>query len=87
MIEITKQQFAYVLGLLEEEEIVAKYQFTKYNSIQIWDIDGYDVEYKFDDNNLLINPKIDKIQKQIDDLQNQIKELEAEKNKLIKNNY
>ena len=84
MMKITKQQFAYILGLLEEEDIVAKYQFTKYNSILIWDIDGYDVEYKFDDNDLLINPEINKIQKQIDDLQNQIKELETEKNKLIK---
>ena len=80
---ITKETVAYILGILEDEEIIDSYNFyKKENSIVVESIGDFSkkAHFKFDDNDELINPQIAKIDKEILRLQKQIIELEKQKN-------
>lgn len=80
---ITKETVTYILGILEDEEIIDSYNFyKKENSIVVESIGDFSnkAHFKFDDNDKLINPQIAKIDKEILKLQKQINELEKQKN-------
>lgn len=80
---ITKEIVAYILGILEEEEIIDNYNFyKKENSIVVESIGNFNNKmcFNFNANDELINPQIAKIDKEILRLQKQIDELEKQKN-------
>lgn len=80
---ITKETVAYILGILEDEEIIDNYNFyKKENSIVVESVGNFSNKacFNFDDNDKLINPQIAKINKEILKLQKQINELEKQKN-------
>lgn len=79
---ITKETVAYILGILEEEEIIDNYNFyKKENSIVVEGVGDFNNKmcFNFNANDELINPQIAKIDKEILRLQKQIDELEKQK--------
>ena len=75
---MNKKTFVEVLEYLENDGIIEDFEFfKKNNSIAVWSLDGEEKSvYVFDENENLINPKIQKLQNQIDRLEKQKKELE-----------
>lgn len=75
---MNKKTFVEVLEYLETDSIIEDFEFyKKENSIGVWSREGIEKAiYIFDENENLINPKIQKLQKQIDKLEQQKKELE-----------
>ena len=75
---MNKKTFVEVLEYLETAGIIEDFEFfKKINSIAVWSLDGEEkAVYVFDENENLINPKIQKLQNQIDRLEKQKKELE-----------
>lgn len=84
---MNKKTFVEVLEYLEADSVIDSFEFYKKgNSICVWSIGGQEKAiYVFDENENLINPKIQKIKKKIDDLEKQKKELESQL-KLLTNN-
>ena len=74
---MNKKVFVEVLEYLETDGIIKNFEFYKKgNSICVWSIGGEEkVAYVFDENENLINPKIQKLQKQIDKLEQQKKRI------------
>lgn len=87
--KITKEQFAYILEVLEQDYIIGGYYILKnQNAISVDSTENTteSATYYFNDNNVLINPQVFEIQKQIKDLQEKIKKLQkVEKNLLTLN--
>ena len=83
--KISKEVFAYILGLLEDDYVIEGYQFKPDNSIVVYE-EANDGIYYFDKNNMLINPKVRNIQNQIERLQKELKELQEEEKKLLTKN-
>ena len=75
---MNKKTFVEVLEYLENDDIIEDFEFIKTNnSIAVWSLGGEEkAVYVFDKNENLINPKIQKLQKQLDKLEQQKKELE-----------
>lgn len=75
---MNKKTFVEVLEYLEADGIIDSFEFYKNdNSIDVWTVDGLDkAKYIFDENNKLINPRIQKLQDQKKELENKIKEIE-----------
>ena len=75
---MNKKTFVEVLDYLETDGIIEDFEFfKKNNSIGVWSLGGEEkAVYVFDENEKLINPKIQKLQNQIDRLEKQKKELE-----------
>lgn len=83
--KITKQEFAYILGIFENDDLIDNFQWYKNENVVKVYSERNDVIYHFDDNDILINPEIYEIQHQIEDLQEKLKKLqEIEKNLLTK---
>lgn len=76
---MNKKTFAEVLEWLETDDIIEGFDFEKNNSICVWSLGGEEkATYLFDEKDKLINPKIQKLQKQLDRLEQQKKEIENE---------
>ena len=75
---INKNTFVEVLEYLETDSVIDSFEFYKKdNSIGVWSLGGEEKAiYVFNENENLINPKIQKLQNQIDKLEKQKKELE-----------
>ena len=75
---MNKKTFVEVLDYLETDGIIEDFEFfKKNNSIGVWSLGGEEKAiYIFDENENLINPKIQKLQSQINHLEKQKKELE-----------
>lgn len=76
---MNKKTFVEVLEYLENDAIIEDFEFyIKGNSICVWSMGrgGEKAIYVFDENDNLINPKIQKLQNQIDKLEQRKKELE-----------
>ena len=75
---MNKKTFVEVLEYLETDGIIEDFEFYKRNnSIGVWSLRGEEKAiYVFNENEKLINPKIQKLQNQIDKLERQKKELE-----------
>lgn len=84
---MNKKTFVEVLEYLETDGIIEDFEFyKKNNSIGVWSLGGEEKAiYVFNENENLINPKIQKLQSQIDKLEKQKKELENQI-KLLTNN-
>lgn len=83
--KITKQEFAYILEIFEDDDLIDNFQWYKNENVVKVYSERNDVIYHFDDNDILINPEIYKVQHQIEDLQEKLKKLqEIEKNLLTK---
>ena len=75
--KITKETFVYILGILEDNYFINFNINNSENSVEVINIeDGSWQAYKFDNNNYLINPQIEKLQQKIKDLQEEQKRLE-----------
>ena len=81
---MNKKTFVEVLEYLEIDGIIEDFEFyKKNNSIGVWSLGGEEKAiYVFNENEKLINPKIQKLQNQIDKLERQKKELENQINLL-----
>lgn len=78
---ISKNVFVEILGMLENDGCIDSFQFYKNeNVIKVYSSRN-DAIYHFDDNNNLINPQIYAIQREIEKLE---KERNILENKLIK---
>lgn len=83
---INKDTFTEILGMLENDGCIDNFQFYKNeNVIKVYSSE-YNAIYHFDDNNNLINPKIfaikrkiERLEKEKNDLENQLKLLTNEK--------
>ena len=77
---MNRKTFVEVLEYLETDGIIEDFEFfKKNNSISVWSSDGEEkAVYVFDENENLINPKIQKLQNQIDKLKKKKKELEKQ---------
>ena len=75
---MNKKTFVEVLEYLETDSIIEDFEFLKKNnSIYVWSLGGEEkAVYVFDENENLINPKIQKLQSKINHLEKQKKELE-----------
>ena len=75
---MNKKTFVEVLEYLETDGIIEDFEFYKRNNyIGVWSLGGEEKAiYVFNENEKLINPKIQKLQNQIDKLERQKKELE-----------
>lgn len=75
---MNKKTFVEVLDYLETDGIIEDFEFfKKNNSIGVWSLGGEEkAVYVFDENENLINPKIQKLQSKINYLEKQKKELE-----------
>ena len=75
---MNKKIFVEVLDYLETDGIIEDFEFfKKNNSIGVWSLGGEEkAVYVFDENENLINPKIQKLQSKINYLEKQKKELE-----------
>lgn len=75
---MNKKTFVEVLEYLETDNIIEGFEFfKKNNSIGVWSLGGEEkAVYIFDENENLINPKIQKLQKQLEKIEKQKKELE-----------
>ena len=75
---MNKKTFVEVLEYLETDGIIEDFEFYKRNnSIGVWSLGGEEKAiYVFNENEKLINPKIQKLQNQINKLERQKKELE-----------
>lgn len=75
---MNKKTFVEVLDYLETDGIIEDFEFfKKNNSIGVWSLgDEEKAVYVFDENENLINPKIQKLQSKINHLEKQKKELE-----------
>ena len=82
---MNKKTFVEVLDYLETDGIIEDFEFfKKNNSIGVWSLGGEEkAVYVFDENENLINPKIQKLQSKINHLEKQKKELENQ-NKLLR---
>ncbi len=83
--KITKQEFAYILGIFENDDLIDNFQWYKNENVVKVYSERNDVIYHFNENDILINPEIYEVQHQIEDLQEKLKKLqEIEKNLLTK---
>ena len=75
---MNKKTFVKVLEYLETDGVIEDFEFfKKNNSIAVWSLGGEEkATYVFDENENLINPKIQKLQSKINHLEKQKKELE-----------
>ena len=75
---MNKKTFVEVLDYLETDGIIEDFEFfKKNNSIGVWSLGGEEkAVYVFDENENLINPKIQKLQNKINHLEKKKKELE-----------
>ena len=75
---MNKKTFVEVLDYLETDSIIEDFEyFKKNNSIGVWSLRGEEkAVYVFDENENLINPKIQKLKSKINHLEKQKKELE-----------
>ena len=81
--KITKETFVYILGLLEDDGFINFNINNSENSVEVINVeDGWWKGYKFDNNNCLISPQIEKLQQKIKDLQEEQKRLEERIKKL-----
>ena len=82
---ISKDTFVEVLGILENDGCIDSFQFYKNeNIIKVYSGED-DVIYHFDDNDNLINPQIFEIQRKIEKLEKEKNNLENQL-KLLTNN-
>lgn len=82
---ISKDTFVEILGILENDGCIDSFQFYKNeNVIKVYS-DRDDAIYHFDDNNNLINPQIFAIQRKIEKLEKEKNNLENQL-KLLTNN-
>lgn len=75
---MNKKIFVEVLDYLDTDGIIDDFEFfEKNNSIAVWSLGGEEkAVYTFNEKDELIDPRIQKLQKQIDKLEKQKKELE-----------
>lgn len=83
---ISKDTFVEILGILENDGCIDTFQFYKNENIIKVYSSRDDAIYHFDDNNNLINPqifviqrKIEKLEKEKNNLENQLKSLTNKK--------
>ena len=82
---ISKDTFVEILGILENDGCIDSFQFYKNeNVIKVYSSRD-DAIYHFDDNNNLINPQIFELQRKIEKLEKEKNNLEN-KLKLLTNN-
>ena len=82
---ISKDTFAEILGMLENDGCIDSFQFYKNeNVIKVYSSRD-DAIYHFDDNNNLINPQIFAIQRKIEKLEKEKNNLENQLKLLINN--
>ena len=82
---ISKDTFVEILGMLENDGCIDSFQFYKNeNVIKVYSSRD-DAIYHFDDNNNLINPQIFELQRKIEKLEKEKNNLEN-KLKLLTNN-
>lgn len=74
---MNKKTFVEVLDYLETDGIIEDFEFfKKNNSIGVWSLGGEEkAVYVFDENENLINPKIQKLQSKINHLEKQKKRI------------
>ena len=80
---VSKQVFDYILGILENDELIDSFQYYKNENIVKVYSERNDAIYHFNKEDILINPEIYEVQHQIEDLKEKLNKLEEIKKNLL----